>query len=674
MFTIRLRKILLFDSLYYFLLLITLLYICIFVIIHKVDSNYCLEDTSFELNIKNYKINEDKINIIFDKNMIGTYYFKNDYEKKYFFKNISLNDKLKISGSLFIPGNNTIPNTFNYKRYLEHKNILYIIKINKYEIISKNKNILYKIKNYIYKRINNIKYNDYLYAFILGDSSHIDREVYNNYKINGVTHLFALSGLHVTMFSNILLYIIKKLRFNELNTFIVISIFLIFFSFIASFTPSILRSTIFFILSNINKIYYLFIKQKYLLYLTFIILILINPLYIFNTGFILSFTITFFIILYSENNKTSSILKISILSFLSSLPIIINLSYEVNILGFFNNIFFIPYVTYIVFPLSLITLLFPKLSIILNIFISIMEKISFFSSSILNISIYFSKLNTIEIIIYYSLLIIFLKKKKYLKLLIIFIILIYIKPNFDKNNYVYFIDVGQGDSALIRTKNNKSILIDTGGNYSDYNLMTSNMIPFYKSIGIKKIDYLFLSHGDYDHLGYSYSLVNNFNVENKFINKGNINKNESLITNNILNEDYLKIDNIEIISLNNKPYNNENDNSLVLLVLIDNYKLLFLGDISSKVEDDIIKKHNLNDVDIVKIAHHGSSTSSSSKFINSINPKYSVISVGENNKYGHPNSEVLERLNNSIVYRTDIDGSIIFKIKNNKLKIETCSP
>ena len=152
----------------------------------------------------------------------------------------------------------------------------------------------------IYKRISNIKYNDYLYAFILGKSSYIGENEYENYKINGVTHLFALSGLHVSMFSLILLKIFKKFRLKENIVIIVISIFLILFSFIASFTPSILRAVIFFILSNINKLYYFYIKPKNILYLTFVILILINPFYIFNIGFVLSFTITYFILLFNE--------------------------------------------------------------------------------------------------------------------------------------------------------------------------------------------------------------------------------------------------------------------------------------------------------------------------------------------------------------------------------------
>ena len=101
---------------------------------------------------------------------------------------------------------------------------------------------------------------------------------------------------------------------------------------------------------------------------------------------------------------------------------------------------------------------------------------------------------------------------------------------------------------------------------------------------------------------------------------------------------------------------------------------MFMGDASSATEKEIINKYNLPNIDVLKVGHHGSKTSSSKEFVGVINPKYSIISVGKNNRYGHPNDSVLQNLNDSKIYRTDQDGSIMFKIKNNKLKIETCAP
>lgn len=675
-FSLKLRIILLCDYLYYILFFIT----CIFLLINinkKIDVPI-LTNNSYELIINDYKINDKTITIYFD-NIIGKYYVDNDEKVKEFKDNYSFGDKIYIEGEISVPNNNTIPNNFNYKDYLYHKYIYYIIKIDKIKMISKNDNIFLNIKNSIYKRIDKIKYNNYLYAFILGKSYYIDSEVLNNYKINGITHLFALSGLHVSMFSSIILFILKKIKLNEKLSYFITNLFLIFFAFIASFTPSIVRSVLFFILSSINNVYYLYIKPKYLLYIVFSILIFINPFYIYDTGFILSFCISFFILLFNEKNKINnnllSILVISILSTLSSLPIIINMSYEINILGFINNLFFIPYVTYIVFPLSIIVVFISKLSFILNFLIIIMEYISKVSSNILNVKLIFPKMSLFLIIIYYVLLILIVKKINLKKIFIIYLSFLYFRCNFDKNNYVYFIDVGQGDSALIVTKNNKSILIDTGGKVgSNYSLMKSNVIPFFKSIGIRKLDYLFITHGDYDHAGYGIDLVNNFNVKNRFTNKGKYNSLEKKLNIKSFNNSYIKIDNVEIYSLNSKLYNNENSDSLVLLVIIDNYKLLFMGDASINTEKDIMNNYDIGDVFILKVGHHGSKTSSSEEFINSVNPKYSIISVGKNNKFGHPNKEVLDNLSNSKIYRTDQDGSIMFKIKKDKLRIETYSP
>ena len=126
--------------------------------------------------------------------------------------------------------------------------------------------------------------------------------------------------------------------------------------------------------------------------------------------------------------------------------------------------------------------------------------------------------------------------------------------------------------------------------------------------------------------------------------------------------------------LNNGFYDNENDNSIVSYLKLGNYTFLFMGDASIKVEQDLLKKYNLKDIDILKIGHHGSKTSSSKEFIDRVNPKYSIISVGKNNRYAHPNDEVLDNLKNKTIFRTDIDGSIKFKILKDKLEIDYYKP
>ena len=694
-FSLNLKKILLCNSLYYILLLLSILYIFIYsktYVPHKPN----IKDRDI-LIIKNANIDGNKLTLEFN-NYKGTYYFNKEEDIDNFKLHYSLGDTIELKATLKEPTNNTIPNIFNYKDYTIHKKIYGIFTIESFKQIKKNKNIPLKIKNFILKRIESIPNNSYLYAFILGKSSYIDNTSYNNYKINGITHLFALSGLHVSLFSSIILSILNKLKFKEKSSFIITSIFLISFSFIASFTPSILRATIFFILSNLNKIYYTFITPKNILLLVFTILIFINPFYIFDTGFILSFTITYFILLLNENitikDNIKSILVVSILSFISSLPIIINLSFEVNIIGFINNIFFIPLVTNIIFPLSLIVIFIPKLSFILLFLTNFMELVSKYSSEILNITLYFQHISSLEIIIYYIILIISIKRnKKLFIVLILLIVFIYIKPSFNKDTNIYYIDVSQGDSSLIVSKNNKSILIDTGGKLSyktepwkqknkDFNLMTSSMIPFFKSIGLKQIDYLILTHGDADHMGESVSLVNNFKVKNVILNCRNYNYLEKKLIKTLNQKnikyytciDKLNVDDMNLQFLNAGSYTDENNSSSVIYFKYNNLKFLFMGDAGVNREKDILEKYKLTNIDFLKVGHHGSNTSSSEEFISTINPKYSIISVGKNNKYGHPKQSVIDILKNSKIYRTDQNGSIMLKIKNNKLKIETCSP
>ena len=189
-------------------------------------------------------------------------------------------------------------------------------------------------------------------------------------------------------------------------------------------------------------------------------------------------------------------------------------------------------------------------------------------------------------------------------------------------------------------------------------------------------------HGDYDHMGEVINLVNDFKVDNVIFNCGEYNNLENELI-NVLDKKHieyyscikeLNIDEYKLQFLNTKEYDNENDNSSVIYLNYNNYKFLFMGDASTTREKDILEKYNLNNIDVLKIGHHGSKTSSSKTFIDKISPKYSIISVGKNNRYGHPNDSVLNNLEDSKIFRTDQDGSVMFKIKNNKLKIEACSP
>ena len=183
-------------------------------------------------------------------------------------------------------------------------------------------------------------------------------------------------------------------------------------------------------------------------------------------------------------------------------------------------------------------------------------------------------------------------------------------------------------------------------------------------------------------MGEAIDLVNNFKVEKVIFNCGPYNDLEKELI-KVLDKKKIKyyscikelnVNKNKLYFLQTREYENENDNSNVIYTEINGYKFMFMGDAGVDKEKDILDKYNISDIDVLKVGHHGSKTSSGKEFIDIVNPNYSIISAGKNNRYGHPNKEVLENLNNSKIYRTDIDGSIMFEIKNNKLKIETCSP
>ena len=674
----KLKNILQCNYIFYILLVLSLIYSFIFINFIIVKSEYKDSDKNLYGTVIDYKKSKDKTTIwVKGKEKVLVNYYSDI--------NVSYGDYIYVYGVFKKPKENGNFNLFNYKKYLLSNKINYVVTASKITIIKKNDNVFYTLKNNLLKRIESAnRSKGYILAFLYADKSLIEKDVYTKYQKIGVSHLFAVSGMHVSLISIVLLKLLNKIK--ERKRYIIVSIFLSIYLFLTNFTMSMVRATFQFILFFINKSFKLNIDNSNLVIFLFSILVIINPYNIYNIGFLFSFIISFTLIRCSKLIKGKFIiksLKTSLISFFSSMPVLINNFFEVNFLGIILNIIYIPFVSYILFPLSLVTVLFPSLDNILYMFISYFEKITDFFSNIKFLFFSICKMNIFLIIIYYIIFIYILKRKKKLiyKIIIVIISLTFLINNGRiVNNEVSILDVGQGDSSLIRLKN-KNILIDTGGNIN-YDISKNILIPYVKSVGIKKIDYLVLTHGDYDHMGEAINLVENFKVEKVIFNCGEFNDLEKKLIKVLdkKNTKYyscikeLNIDDNKLYFLNTKEYDNENDNSNVIYTELNGYKLMFMGDAGIEKEKDILGKYNLSNIDVLKVGHHGSKTSSSRTFIDEINPKYSIISVGKNNRYGHPNKEVLNTLEDSKIYRTDQDGSIIFKIKNNKLKIETCSP
>jgi len=641
-------------------ILLLLTYVIISLNIEK-KSIYTKDDNKFLCIIDSYYIKDTylKVNLSCKEKLIGVYYFKDEEDINTFKDTYNFKDKVLITGVLDEYKENTNINLFNQKRYYEAYNIFYKLKIRTIEK-KESYNKIYFLYNYFHERIDKLESKSYIYSLVLGNKFYIDDDILDTYKSIGIMHVFAVSGMHI----NVIIEIINKLYNKENNRRNRITLLIIFLYYLLVRSVSLERVFISYLITHLNKKYDLGISKYYKIVLIIIIMLFINPRYLYLSSFYFTIILSSFLILYS--NKLKSIIHVSAISFLVSLPLIGYFYNEVNLLSILFNIIFVPIVSILIFPLCILTIFINIVDYPLSIIINLYESIVVLLSS-LSINIILKK-NIIFVVLYYLILLINLYKKRIIFLYLL-ILMIHINCNLIfVDNYVYFFDVGQGDSILI-SLNNKYYMIDTGGKVgSTYSIANNTLIPVLKSLGISKLDYLILSHGDYDHMGEGMNLVNNFKVDKTIFNCGEINDLEKeLFDKNNSNYTCIKSIDNKLYFLQTRVYDDENENSNVIYMNINNHSFLFMGDAGTIKEKDIIDKYNIHDIDVLKVGHHGSNTSSSKEFIDIINPKYSVISVGSNNKYGHPHKEVLDVLNKSKIYRTDYDGGIMFKLNYYKL-------
>lgn len=663
-----LRHILRSKYLFKIIFLISIIYIVCFFKFSKRVSIYNEYNNSFIGVVEDYKY-DTKLTLTIKSNKEKLIvYYPNKMD-------INFGDTILVEGQEITNNNSKIFNTFNYQKYLEKKKVYHSIYASNIKIIKRNTNVIVELKTKLYKRIEKItKSSNYILAFILGNRTMIDKDIMNVYQENGIIHIFSISGMHISLFSRLLYKLIKKVSYNNYFNFCFVLVFLLFYLILLSYPVSLVRAVISFSLFKINRLFNFKVKYYDIMLLLFSIMVFINPNNIFEISFIFSYTISFFLKIFNAKKKKTRYKRLytSFIVFIVSLPLVIYYYYSFNLFSIILNIIYIPFISFIILPLSILTLIFPILDNILYILIKILELTNLFLNKITLLKVVVAKPSIYLIIIYYLIVFLYLKNKKYLTLLFFYVVFLKYNYLLDNSINILYFDVGQGDSVMLNYKN-EVVLIDTGENKSN------EILSYLKSIGRTKIDYLILTHGDRDHMEGAINLVNKIIVKKIVFNCGDYNELEQELIEELNKKKIphytcvkeIKLNNNKLYFLKTRDYHNENDNSIVIYTKISNYKFLFMGDASITVEENLIKKYNIQDIDVLKVGHHGSKTSSGKYFIDIVNPKYSIISVGKNNRYNHPSSSVLENLFNSKVYRTDNNGSIMFKIKNNTLEIDT---
>ena len=678
----KLKTILHSNSLLLFCFLFLFFYL--FISFAFTKSKYQKNDTFFEGTILSKKIYEGYATLeIRGKEKILVQYTSSREQ----IEQLKIGDIISLKGTLELSSTNRNFHLFNYQKYLRGKQIFWIVKTDKITL-KKHSRGLYLWKDKLIRKIEARKAPSYYFSFLLGDSSKLEKKTL--YQELGISHLFAVSGMHILFIAGALSKLFQKICSKKMVSFFFVTILLTLYIWLLSDSASANRAYLLYIFSFLNKYYKIELSPLKLLFYVAMISIIRNPFCILQIGFQFSFLICFFLMLTKRNSEgyIKDLLVTSTFAFLVSVPLSLYHFHQIHLGSIFFNMIAVPIVTTILFPLSFFSFLFPIFENIFCLCIEIFEFVMGCFRTFDFLKLTFQAFTIFFLFLYYSLLIFgFIKNKKFFIFFFLLLSFHFLIPYMDTHYWIDMIDVGEGDSILIRYPHlEKTILIDCGGQLPFGKKRTSQvdniLIPYMKSLGVKKIDVLILTHGDYDHMGNAIDLVEKFKIEKIVLNCGVYNDLEKELV-SILNKKKLKyyscIKELKLATnklyfLNTRDYDNENDNSSVIYTELNHYKFLFMGDASEEKEMDILNKYKLNSIDFLKVGHHGSKTSSSKAFINAIIPKYSLISVGKNNRYGHPNKEVLENLGNSKIYRTDIDGGIQIKLNKNGYKIRTCNP
>lgn len=683
--------------------------------LQKFDSKYIQGE--METDIKIVKLNSEK-------EYYTVYVCKNENKDKFLIYipkeyKVKIGDLLHVTATFEKPSIARNRGAFDYSKYLYSQNIYGTLKIkNIDDIYYKNNlgtNYIYKIQKSIENILGRCFPQDELGIILgmtIGDTSYITEETNLAFKTDGISHLLAVSGSNVNYIILFSKFIFDKILGKNLSNYVVI-FFIIIFMLVSGASASVVRAAIMGIVIVLADI----LAKKSNVYasicISALIILIYNPLTIFDTGFILSFGGTLGIVLLYEKikNTLQEKLKVKnkILIYIVD-TLSVTLSSQIILLPmmvyYFNSISLVSIlVNLLVAPISGILTILGFLVYILGLVsIKLAQNLSYSTFAlirlIINIANIFSRFKYASILVatpkliwiigyYLCIYKIFYKfKNKILDYILYSLIVVSILIEVVPANYlsINFVDVGQGDSTYIETKNNKTILIDGGGSEnSDYDVGEKVLLPYVLDRGKKKIDLIIISHFHEDHMEGLLTIMKNLKVDKIVIGHANenttlykefvsITKEKNITVEKVAAGDSIKIDDVEFeVLYPNREQNNqqnENNNSLVLKLKYHDMSMLFTGDIEKEAEEKINSNVEAN---ILKVAHHGSKTSSTDVFIGKVKPQIALIGVGENNKFGHPNEEVLKRLeeNSDIIFRTDICGEIIMKVYKNKVKIRT---
>jgi competence protein ComEC len=665
-----------------------------------IDSNKVLAEINFDLgDLESNKVYLKVYSINGRKFKYGDILVNSEELKA--FKNgdiVSLDLKLQQIASALNPG------AFSYREYLKRKEV-YLQGWNPKNIrlISRNsslKNVVIRVKELLLARINYLFNQDnaaFIKAILLGEKEYLSYEQEEMLRNAGASHLLAISGLHMGILILSFSLILFKICLKKRNALYLLSFFTMIYIILVGAAVSIIRAAVLALLFLWSDEFNREGDFLNIISLSLIINLLLDPLALFTVSLQLSYilVLALFYLTPLLSRFLPAFLAVSAAAQLASLAITAYYFNEYAFIALFTNLWVIPFIT-ILLPLIFILLFLSFIIInLLSPFVLLAElgiEYLFKGLKLMTLiqgrSLVIAKPEFIIIVLYYIFLFIlpfvfqerriFINSKKFKiwqktipVVLVLIIISLFLRP-IPANLEIDFLAVGQGDGIFIQFPGGENMLIDTGPPGSEGRNVEYSIISYLNYLGISSIDYLMISHFDADHAGGLSHLLQRKEIKNIMIppyqqktifhdQLAAVKSNKSRIF-FLTAGDLFKIADCSFKILNpeaDKISKDRNENSIVFLLCHQKRKFLFTGDLSSEGEARIVNHFNLSKIDVLKVGHHGSKTSSGEILLNSVQPELAVICVGRNN-FGHPSAEVIKRFQDkSINYlRTDRRGMI----------------
>ncbi|WP_299087728.1 DNA internalization-related competence protein ComEC/Rec2 [uncultured Metabacillus sp.] len=635
-----------------------------------------------------------------------------------------------FSGELKRPKLPTMPNAFNYHQYLHDHHIHWQYQVEEigkckaeksnwyYTLLNLRKDGLAFIEAHFPSESVGI-----VQALIFGDRRLIDSDLDKAYQELGIVHLLAISGSHIALLAGAIYYFLLYCGMTHEKAKAVLIVLLPVYMILTGASPSVVRASFMVVLYLLIKLCKKQISSLDVISFTYLVLLIINPYYLFQAGFQLSYAVSFGLLLSLGivehfNNVLAKLTVVSAIAQLCSMPILLHHFYEISLISLPMNMLFVPLYSFIILPLSILATsmaaIFPLIGVhIIQIFsemLLVTHKIVLFASS-LSISTFVTGRPALPITCALVVAIFYLVYQfeiyKRIKLLLrpaLFLALVLLiqvgLPYLNPYGKVIMIDVGQGDSIFIHLPFKKgTFLIDTGGRITfpkekweetsdSFTIAEDVTIPYLKSIGITKVDALFLTHGDTDHIGEAIPIMEGIKVEELIIPKGFVREE---LEQKVIETAENKRTEIKAVKAGDTilfhdfsfyvvaPITltaSKNDDSLVLWTELGGLSWLFTGDAEMGSEEKMISKFPGLRADVLKVGHHGSKGSTSDSFLDSILPSIALVSAGYNNRYQHPHSEVVDKLSSRGIplLRTDLDGAILYNFKGKTGTFSTHPP